>query len=93
MCLGIPAQIVRIDDAERMLATVEVGGVRRQVNIICIVDADHPPASCVGDWVLLHVGFAMSRIDEAQAAETLRILVELGEAQAELDAMRPTGDD
>jgi hydrogenase expression/formation protein HypC len=93
MCLGIPAQIVRIDDAERMLATVEVGGVRRQVNIICIVDADHPPASCVGDWVLLHVGFAMSRIDEAQAAETLRILVELGEAQAELDAMRPSGDD
>jgi hydrogenase expression/formation protein HypC len=90
MCLGIPAQIVRIDDAERMLATVEVGGVRRQVNIICIVDADHPPESCIGDWVLLHVGFAMSRIDEAQAAETLRILMELGEAQAELDAMRPS---
>jgi hydrogenase expression/formation protein HypC len=93
MCLGIPAQIVRINDAERMLATVEVGGVRRQVNIICIVDADHPPESCIGDWVLLHVGFAMSRIDEAQAAETLRILVELGEAQAEIDAMRTEGDD
>jgi hydrogenase expression/formation protein HypC len=92
MCLGIPAQIVRIDDAERMLATVEVGGVRRQVNIICIVDDEHPPASCVGEWVLLHVGFAMSRIDEAQAAETLRVLVELGEAQAELDAMRPGSD-
>jgi hydrogenase expression/formation protein HypC len=87
MCLGIPAQIVRIDNAERMLATVEVGGVRRQVNIICIVDADHPPDSCVGDWVLLHVGFAMSRIDEAEAAETLRVLTELGEAQAELSAM------
>jgi hydrogenase expression/formation protein HypC len=87
MCLGIPAQIVRIDDAERMLATVEVGGVRRQVNIICIVDAEHPPESCVGDWVLLHVGFAMSRLDEAEAAETLRILTELGEAQAELGAM------
>jgi hydrogenase expression/formation protein HypC len=87
MCLGIPAQIVRIDDADRMLATVEVGGVRRQVNIICIVDADHPPDSCVGDWVLLHVGFAMSRIDEAEAAETLRVLTELGEAQAELSAM------
>ena len=85
MCLGIPAQIVRIDDAERMLATVEVGGVRRQVNIICIVDDEHPPESCVGDWVLLHVGFAMSRIDEAEAAETLRVLTELGEAQAELE--------
>jgi len=87
MCLGIPAQIVRIDDAERMLATVEVGGVRRQVNIICVVDDGHPVDSCVGDWVLLHVGFAMSRIDAAEAAETLRILTELGEAQAELDAL------
>jgi hydrogenase expression/formation protein HypC len=87
MCLGIPARIVRIDNAERMLATAEVGGVRRQVNIICIVDSDHPPESCVGDWVLLHVGFAMSRIDEAEAAETLRVLTELGEAQAELSAM------
>ena len=82
MCLGIPAQIVRIDDAERMLATVEVGGVRRQVNIICIVDAEHPRETCVGDWVLLHVGFAMSRIDEAEATETLRLLTELGELQA-----------
>jgi len=78
MCLGIPARVVRIDDAERMLATVEVGGVRRQVNIICIVDDEHPPGSCVGDWVLLHVGFAMSRIDEAEAAATLRVLSELG---------------
>ncbi len=84
MCLGIPARIVRIDDAERMLATAEVGGVRRQVNIICIVDDAHPPNSCVGDWVLLHVGFAMSRIDETEAAETLRLLSELEE---------PTGDE
>jgi hydrogenase expression/formation protein HypC len=79
MCLGIPAQIVRIDDGERMLATAEVGGVRRQVNIICIVDDEHPPESCVGDWVLLHVGFAMSRIDAAEAEATLRVLSELGE--------------
>jgi hydrogenase expression/formation protein HypC len=87
MCLGIPAQIVRIDDAERMLATAEVGGVRRQVNIMCIVDDQHPPDTCVGEWVLLHVGFALSRIDAAEAAETLRLLRELGEAQAEIDAM------
>ena len=79
MCLGIPAQIVRIDDAERMLATAEVGGVRRQINIICIVDDEHPVQSCVGDWVLLHVGFAMSRIDAAEAEATLRVLTELGE--------------
>ena len=87
MCLGIPAQIVRIDDAERMLATAEIGGVRRQVNIMCIVDDQHPPDACVGDWVLLHVGFALSRIDAAEAAETLRMRRELGEAQAEIDAM------
>ena len=88
MCLGIPGQIVAIDDAAKKLATVAVAGIRRQVNIACIVDAAHPVESCVGDWVLLHVGFAMARIDEAEAAETLKILTELGEAQAELDAMR-----
>lgn len=83
MCLGIPALIVRIDDADRMLATAEVGSVRRQVNIMCIVDDAHPPESCLGAWVLLHVGFAMSRIDEAEAAETLRVLTELGEMETE----------
>jgi hydrogenase expression/formation protein HypC len=88
MCLGIPGRIVAIDDAERMLATADVSGVKRQINIACVVDDDHPLEACVGDWVLIHVGFAMSRIDEAEAAETLRILDELGEAQQELDAMR-----
>ena len=88
MCLGIPGRIVAIDDAERMLATADVSGVKRQINIACVVDDEHPLEACVGDWVLIHVGFAMSRIDEAEAAETLRILSELGEAQQELDAMR-----
>jgi hydrogenase expression/formation protein HypC len=76
-----------IDDAAKMLATVDISGVRRQVNIACIVDEEHPVSSCVGDWVLVHVGFAMSRIDEAEAAETLKILTELGEARAELEAI------
>ena len=88
MCLGIPGRIEKIDDPLRKLATVNVSGVRRQVNIACIVSEDHPVSACVGDWVLIHVGFAMSRIDEAEAEETLRILTELGEAQAELEAMR-----
>src|SRR5487761_1605359 len=92
MCLGIPGCIVRIDDAENMIATVDVCGVRRQVNISCIVDDEHPAACCLGDWVLVHVGFAMSRIDAEEAAETLRILRELGEAQAEIDAMRAAED-
>ena len=88
MCLGIPGRIETIDDPARTLATVDVGGVKRLVNIACVVSDERPASACVGDWVLIHVGFAMSRIDEAEAAETLRILTELGEAQAELDAMR-----
>jgi hydrogenase expression/formation protein HypC len=91
MCLGIPGRIVSLDDAVRKLATVDVSGVKRQVNIACIVDEAHPPESCVGEWVLIHVGFAMSRIDERQAAETLQILTELGEVQAEIEAMRASG--
>lgn len=87
MCLGIPGQIVKIDDVARNLATVDVSGVKRQVNITCIVSPDHPVDACVGDWVLIHVGFAMSRIDEREAAETLKVLIELGEAQAEMEAM------
>ncbi len=88
MCLGIPGQIVALDAEREMLATVEVAGVKRQVNIACIVDDAHARESCVGDWVLVHVGFAMSRIDEREAALTLALLTELGEAQAELAAMR-----
>jgi hydrogenase expression/formation protein HypC len=93
MCLGIPGRIVKIEDAANMLAIVDVGGVRRKVNIACIVDEENPVSSCIGDWVLIHVGFAMSRLDEAEAAETLRILTELGEAQAELEAMRLSGSE
>ena len=88
MCLGIPGRIVKIDDVAKKLATVDVGGVKRQINIACIVSDDHPVASCVGDWVLVHVGFAMSRINEEEAAQTLKILIELGEAQAEIEAMK-----
>ncbi len=88
MCLGVPGCLVRIDDADNMLATVDVCGVRRQINISCIVDDSHPVDACVGDWVLVHVGFAMSRIDAEEAAKTLDILTELGEMQAELEAMR-----
>jgi hydrogenase expression/formation protein HypC len=91
MCLGIPGRIVRIEDPSRKLATVDVGGVTRRINVACIVDEAHPLEACVGEWVLVHVGFAMARIDERQAQETLRILQELGEAQAEIEAMRASG--
>ena len=90
MCLGIPGCIVEIVDADACMAVVEVSGVRRQVNIACIVDADHPASACVGDWVLVHVGFAMSRIDAEEARKTLELLAELDEMRSELEAMRDT---
>ncbi|MBD2138992.1 HypC/HybG/HupF family hydrogenase formation chaperone [Anabaena sp. FACHB-1237] len=77
MCLGIPGQITEITNIEHKLAMVDVGGVKRQVNIACIVDEEHPPEKCIGDWVLVHVGFAMNRINEQEAAETLKLLQEI----------------
>jgi hydrogenase expression/formation protein HypC len=88
MCLGIPGQITEITSSEMLTARVNVAGVLREVNIACIVSDEHPPDSCVGDWVLVHVGFAMSRIDEDEAARTLKILEELGEVREELSAMQ-----
>ena len=77
MCLAIPGQITEITDAQNLLAMVNINGVKRQVNIACIVDDRHPVESCVGDWVVVHVGFALNRLDESEAAETLRILAEI----------------
>ena len=88
MCLGIPGKIIDITSHANKLATVEVLGVRREINVACIVSETHPVDACIGDWVLVHVGFAMSRIDEREARLTLDILHSLGEAQAELRTMR-----
>jgi len=88
MCLGIPGQITEITSKENLLAKVNVSGVKREINIACIISDEHPIESCVGDWVLVHVGFAMSRIDEDEANKTLAILEELGEVQEELNAMK-----
>jgi hydrogenase expression/formation protein HypC len=88
MCLGIPGRVVEITDAANKLGLVDVCGVRRQINLACVVNEDHSVASCVGDWVLVHVGFAMSRINEEEAQLTLQLLRELGEAQNEIEAMR-----
>ena len=88
MCLGIPGQIVEVVDVPNKLALVDVGGVRRAVNVAFIVDAEHTVADCVGDWVLVHVGFAMVRIDEQEAAATLALLREMDEYQSEVDSLR-----
>ncbi|MDM9383915.1 HypC/HybG/HupF family hydrogenase formation chaperone [Chlorogloeopsis sp. ULAP01] len=82
MCLGIPGQIIEITDANNKLAIVDIGGVKRQVNITCIIDEQHPPENCIGEWVLVHVGFAMNRINEKEAAETLRLLQEIAEVMS-----------
>ena len=86
MCLAIPGQIVEIADGGH-LATVEVSKVRRAINIDLLEGEPLAP----GEWVLIHVGFAMSRISAEHAAEQLRLLAMLGEdaqAMAELDGYR-----
>jgi hydrogenase expression/formation protein HypC len=86
MCLAIPGKIVEIVDRENSIAKVEVGGVRRSVNI-GMLDADN---THVGDYVLIHVGFAMSKVDEKEAEETLKLLQELGQYEEELSQFRTT---
>ena len=88
MCLGIPGQIVAITDASRGLATVDVAGVKREISVAFVRRDGETVEELIGAWVLVHVGFAMSRIDEDEAAETLKILAELGEVAQETEAMR-----
>lgn len=88
MCLGIPGRIVAVADADAMLCTVDVSGVRRAVDVVCVAEPDRPLSDLVGSWVLVHVGFAMSIIDEEEAAATLKVLSEIGEAEVEMDALR-----
>ena len=76
MCLGIPGQVVELVDANNQLAKVEVAGVRRNINIGLLDDVAIEP----GDWVLIHVGFAMALIDEAEAARALEGLQLMGQA-------------
>lgn len=85
MCLGIPGRITAITDEGRLMAMAEVSGVRREVNVACIAGADL--AGLVGQWALIHVGFAMSLIDEDEASKTLDALRDLGEAQETLEQM------
>ena len=81
MCLGIPGQVVEIADPVAMTGIVDVAGVRRLANLACVVDPARPIDDLVGDWVVVHVGFAMSRIDADEAQRSLAILAELGELQ------------
>ena len=88
MCLAIPGQIVDVIDEPNRLARVDVAGVRRTVNI-GLLDKDADGGAVPGDWVLIHVGFALSKVDEEEAHATLALLREMGEAyEQELEELK-----
>ena len=85
MCLGIPGEVVELDLERPDLAKVSVSGVRRLINIALL--ADDPPKP--GEWVLIHVGFALSKIDEHEAAAAMQFLESIGQAyEDEIAALR-----
>ena len=84
MCLAIPGKIVDLLNKDWNLAVVDVLGVRRKVDLGLL--QDDPPI--LGDWVLIHVGFAMSKISEADALDQIRLLTALGEDEAAADEVR-----
>ena len=87
MCLGIPGQIVELVADNDQLARVEVTGVRRMINVGLLEDE----GLALGDWVLIHVGFAMSKIDEEEAAVALASLRLMGSGyDDELEMLRGT---
>jgi hydrogenase expression/formation protein HypC len=87
MCLAIPGQVTEVVDRANRLAQVEVGGVRRTVNV-GLLDGDAGGAG-PGDWVLVHVGFAISKVDEAEAMATRRLLAAMGaEYEQELEELK-----
>lgn len=83
MCLGVPGKIIAVTDRENLLGTVEVSGIQREVNLSCVTEAD--PQQLIGRWALIHVGFAMCLIDEAQAKETLAALTAMQALEHEVD--------
>ncbi len=87
MCLAIPGKIIELDAQNPQLALVDVVGVRRKVDLGLLQDQEPVP----GDWVLIHVGFAMSKISEVDAIDQMRMLTMLGEAQAAMEEIRGYG--
>ena len=87
VCLAIPGQIIDVVDDANRLAQVDVAGVKRCVNI-GLLDTESEPAG-PGDWVLIHVGFAISRVDEAEAVATRKLLEAMGaEYEQELEELK-----
>jgi hydrogenase expression/formation protein HypC len=87
MCLAIPGQVVELVDDANQIATVDVAGVRRNINVSLLADDDG--GAQVGDWVLIHVGFALSKVDEEEARATLALLQQMGAAyEQELEELK-----
>ncbi|MDB5041382.1 MAG: hydrogenase assembly chaperone hypC/hupF [Candidatus Eremiobacteraeota bacterium] len=84
MCLAIPGQVVELVPEQPALVKVDVGGVRRNVN----VGLFEPGEIGLGDWVLIHVGFALSRVSESEARDQLRMLGALGEDELAMEEVR-----
>jgi hydrogenase expression/formation protein HypC len=85
MCLGIPGEVVELIVGQPDLAKVDVSGVRRAINIGLLIDEGIKP----GDWILIHVGFALSKIDEVEAKSAMDFLEGIGQAyEDEIDALR-----
>ena len=87
MCLAIPGKLVEIVDGQSLVGIVEVTGVRRKVQLGLL--EDNMPKT--GDWVLIHVGFAMSKISEQDAEEQMRLLMALGETEQAMEEVRGYG--
>jgi hydrogenase expression/formation protein HypC len=88
VCLAIPGEVIEMVDEPNRLARVDVGGVRRNIDV-GLLDGSPGGAARTGDWVLIHVGFAISRIDEEEALATRRLLEQMGaEYEAELAELR-----
>ncbi len=87
MCVGVPAQVIGAVDMTTHQALVDCNGVRRSVNVSLVVETDGSGLA-VGDWVLLHVGFAMSILDEDEARRTLELLTLLGGDNEDFEAFR-----
>ena len=79
MCLGIPGKIVQVTDTSTKMGLALISGVKRPVNLACLESKQENLHSAVGKWVLIHVGFAMNYINEAEAKKTLSLLKEMGE--------------
>ncbi|MBR2124541.1 MAG: HypC/HybG/HupF family hydrogenase formation chaperone [Acetobacter sp.] len=89
MCLGIPGQIVAIVDESAQLAEVDVSGIRRVVDVLCVLEGAQSITNLLGRWVLIHVGFAMSLIDEDEAKKTLETLQQMGTLESEMASLSP----